>query len=342
MTKKVLVTGSAWFIGFHLTKALITGGFQVVGVDNLNDYYDPRLKKERLNVLERLVVKYDCIDSYRFVKLDISDAIAMKKLFHESNFDIVINLAAQAGVRYSLENPEAYINSNVTGFANILECCRHQNIDHLLFASSSSVYGLNKKKPFAVTDNTDYPISLYAATKKSNEILAHSYSHLFNIPCTGLRFFTVYGPFGRPDMAYYGFTESILNGKPIKVYNNGNQKRDFTYIDDIITGILSLLNLPPMPLVSSVTSSKAPFDIFNIGNNDPISLRRFIQAIEIAVDKKAVEIMLPAQPGDVAFTYADIDPLIEKCDFKPKTEIEDGIKFFVDWYLASKHSNSAT
>ena len=342
MQKRILVTGSAGFIGFHLTKALIIKGFQVVGVDNLNDYYEPLLKRDRLNVLERLVVEYDCVDNYRFVKLDISDTAAMEKLFHESSFDIVINLAAQAGVRYSLENPKAYIDSNVTGFANILECCRHQNIEHLLFASSSSVYGLNKKKPFAATDNTDYPISLYAATKKSNELLAHSYSHLFDIPCTGLRFFTVYGPFGRPDMAYYGFTESILNGIPIKVFNNGNQERDFTYIDDIITGILGLLNLPPMPRVSSITGSRAPFDIFNIGNNDPISLRRFIQAIESAVGKKAVEVMLPAQPGDVTSTYADIDPLIKKCGFKPTTEIEEGIKFFVDWYVDSKCSSGAT
>lgn len=336
MTKKILVTGSAGFIGFHLTKALIINGFQVVGVDNLNDYYDTELKKDRLKVLEQLVIEHDCINNYRFVVLDISDKVAMEKLFHDSSFDIVINLAAQAGVRYSLENPKAYIDSNVAGFVNILECCRHQNIEHLLFASSSSVYGLNEKKPFAVTDNTDYPISLYAATKKSNELLAHTYSHLFNIPCTGLRFFTVYGPFGRPDMAYYSFTKSILKGLPIKVFNNGNQERDFTYIDDIVIGIMSLLDMPPIPLVSSVTSSRAPFEIFNIGNNKPISLRRFIQAIESAVGKKAIEIMLPVQPGDVTSTYANIDPFIEKCGFKPNTAIEDGIKLFVDWYLASK------
>ena len=331
--KKILVTGSAGFIGFHLAKGLLESGFDVVGIDNLNDYYDPQLKLDRLENLNAFVSEKNLQDSYQFTKLDISDEYALKDLFNQHDFDIVVNLAAQAGVRYSLENPKAYIDSNVTGFANILECCRHHNIEHLLFASSSSVYGLNEKKPFAVTDNTDYPISLYAATKKSNELLAHSYSHLFDIPCTGLRFFTVYGPFGRPDMAYYGFTESILNGIPIKVFNNGNQERDFTYIDDIITGILGLLNLPPMPLVSCITSSRARFDIFNIGNNDPISLRRFIQAIESAVGKKAIEVMLPAQPGDVSSTYANIDPIFERCGYKPRVKIEEGVKRFVDWYV---------
>lgn len=339
MSKTILVTGSAGFIGFHLTKALLMEGYKVVGVDNLNNYYDPQLKKDRLDVLERLVLEHKCSDRYHFVKLDISDTKSLEDIFQKFSFEIVINLAAQAGVRYSLENPKAYVDSNLTGFVNILECSRHHKIKHLLFASSSSVYGLNKKRPFSVSDNTDYPISLYAASKKSNELLAHSYSHLFNIPCTGLRFFTVYGPFGRPDMAYYGFTESILNGTPIKVFNNGNQERDFTYIDDVITGICNLLELNPAPLNSSITSSEAPFNIFNIGNNKPISLRRFIEAIEAALDKKANEIMMPAQPGDVTHTYADIDPIIEKCGFKPSTKIEEGIKKFVEWYLESNYPN---
>ena len=308
MPKTILITGSAGFIGFHLTKALLLEGYKVVGVDNINDYYDPQLKKDRLDVLERLVEEHKCSDRYHFVKLDISDAKSLEDIFQKFSFEIVINLAAQAGVRYSLENPKAYVDSNLTGFVNILECSRHHKIKHLLFASSSSVYGLNKKRPFSVSDNTDYPISLYAASKKSNELLAHAYSHLFNIPCTGLRFFTVYGPFGRPDMAYYGFTESILNGTPIKVFNNGNQERDFTYIDDIVKGILGLTELPP-------------------------SLRRFIQAIESAVGKKAIEVLMPAQPGDVPTTFADIDPISKKCGFKPTIEIEEGIKKFVEWYI---------
>ena len=334
---KVLITGAAGFIGFHLAQSLLDRGDEVVGLDNLNDYYDPQLKLARLNVLER----HAHADSFTFFKDDISDLGSMMKLFEEQCFEIVVNLAAQAGVRYSLENPKAYLDSNLIGFVNILECCRHHKIDHLLFASSSSVYGLNQKRPFAVTDNTDYPVSLYAATKKSNEVIAHSYSHLFGTPCTGLRFFTVYGPYGRPDMAYFGFTESILRQEPINIFNNGKQERDFTYIDDVIEGVLGLLNSPPAPQTSSVTSSRAPFEIFNIGNSDPVSLRRFIQAIESALGKKAIEVLLPAQPGDVTSTYADVESINNKHGYEPTTNIEEGIKLFVDWYIQYTSSGDA-
>jgi len=333
MSKKILITGSAGFIGFHLAKELLSRGFKIVGVDNINDYYDPKLKNSRLSVIEDFVSEKSLKNNYAFIKLDISDSLALKEIFQKHRFDIVINLAAQAGVRYSLENPKAYVNSNLVGFTNILECCRENKVEHLLFASSSSVYGLNNKKPFSTFDNTDYPISLYAATKKSNEVLAHSYSYLYDIPCTGLRFFTVYGPYGRPDMAYFSFTKSILNGDTIEVFNNGNQERDFTYIDDIINGICSLLEIKPRPLSLSTTSSSAQFDIYNIGNNSPVSLRVFISSIEKALGKKAVEIMLPAQPGDVPVTFADIDPIIQRCDFRPITGIEEGMKKFIKWYI---------
>jgi UDP-glucuronate 4-epimerase len=335
MKRNILVTGSAGFIGFHLTKSLLEKGFSVVGVDNLNDYYDPQLKQNRLDYLNNFVKDRDISGHYDFLKLDISDDKALDTLFSKFHFNIVINLAAQAGVRYSIENPKAYINSNLVGFSNILECCRQGKVDHLMFASSSSVYGMNVKQPFSVCDNTDYPISLYAATKKSNELLAHSYSHLYGLPCTGLRFFTVYGAYGRPDMAYYSFTKAINEGAQIDVFNNGEMERDFTYIDDIVYGIMALLDKPPEKQDNEITNSRAPFKVFNIGNNDPISLRRFIHAIESALGKKAIERMLPMQPGDVPSTFADIDPLISTCDFRPSTTIEEGIEKFVSWYLLS-------
>jgi UDP-glucuronate 4-epimerase len=332
VNKKVLITGSAGFIGFHLTKALLASGLEVVGVDNINSYYDPQIKMSRLDHIDKFVVDHGIVNYYRFIKLDISNEKSLSALFQEYDFDFVINLAAQAGVRYSLENPRAYVDSNLVGFTNVLECCRHAKIEHLLFASSSSVYGMNSKQPFSVTDNTDYPISLYAATKKSNELLAYSYSHLFNIPCTGLRFFTVYGPYGRPDMAYYSFTKAISEGMPINVFNSGVMKRDFTYIDDVVEGILRLLDLKPASEANEITDAKAPYRVLNVGNNDPITLRRFISAIENAVGRKAIENLLPMQAGDVMITYADIDPLSELCDFQPNTSIEDGIDKFVDWY----------
>jgi len=333
--KKVLVTGSAGFIGFHLTKALLRLGFEIVGIDNVNSYYDPQLKIHRLDNIDKFVLNRSIQNKYRFIKLDISDGEALSNLFQEYNFDIVINLAAQAGVRYSLENPKAYVDSNLVGFSNILECCRHSKIKHLLFASSSSVYGMNNKQPFSVTDNTDYPISLYAATKKSNELLAHSYSHLFNIPCTGLRFFTVYGPYGRPDMAYYSFTRAIDTGKKIDVFNHGKMKRDFTYIDDIVEGIVRVISLIPISKANDTTNAKAPFRVLNIGNNNPVTLRRFITAIENSLGKKAIENLIPMQAGDVPITYADINPLSKLCGFQPSTSIEDGIDMFVDWYRNS-------
>jgi len=333
--KKVLVTGSAGFIGFHLTKALIGMGLDVIGIDNLNNYYDPQLKKNRLENINKFVDESGSCGSYHFVKLDISDNTELGRLFQEHNFEVVINLAAQAGVRYSLENPSAYVDSNLVGFANILECCRQAKVGHLLFASSSSVYGMNSKQPFSTNDNTDYPISLYAATKKSNELLAHSYSHLFDIPCTGLRFFTVYGPYGRPDMAYYSFTKAISEGSPINVFNSGIMQRDFTYIDDIVEGIIKLIDLIPVPQANKITNAKAPFRVLNIGNNNPVTLRRFIEAIENSVGKKAIENLLPMQAGDVPITFADIDPLSDLCGFQPNTCIEDGIEKFVDWYRSN-------
>ena len=329
------MTGSAGFIGFHLSKALLSSGFEVVGVDNLNNYYDPQLKIKRLENINKFVDDGGLGEYYSFVKLDISDSVALSGLFKDHNFNIVINLAAQAGVRYSLENPKAYVDSNLVGFTNILERCRHAEIDHLLFASSSSVYGMNSKQPFSTKDNTDYPISLYAATKKSNELLAYSYSHLFNIPSTGLRFFTVYGPYGRPDMAYYSFTKAISEGTPINVFNSGMMKRDFTYIDDIVEGILRLVDLKPITKGNETTNAKAPFRVLNIGNNNPVTLRRFIEAIEKSLGRKAIENLLPMQAGDVPITYADVEPLAALCGFHPDTSIEVGIGKFVDWYRNS-------
>lgn len=333
---KILVTGAAGFIGFHLIKALLDNSCNVVGIDNINDYYDVALKNERLKILSEHSNK----DSFKFIKLDLADRDSMKALFINHNFDIVINLGAQAGVRYSIENPNAYIDSNVVGFLNILEGCRHNQIKHLMYASSSSVYGMNIKQPFSTSDIVDYPISLYAATKKSNELMAHTYSHLYNIPTTGLRFFTVYGPYGRPDMAYFSFTKKILEGKRIDVFNNGEMQRDFTYIDDIVEGIVRIMDKIPTTKASLTSTATAPYKIYNIGNNQPVTLRRFITAIESACNKKAKENLLPMQPGDVPITYADVDELINDIDFKPDTSIEDGIYMFVRWYREYYQINS--
>ena len=325
---KVLVTGAAGFIGFHLTLALLSRDDQVVGVDNLNDYYDPALKQLRLGE----IAKHPKCSNFDFIKVDVSDRVLMAQLFFDHSFDLVVNLAAQAGVRYSLENPHAYVDANLVGFVNILEGCRHSKVKHLVYASSSSVYGMNLKQPFSTDDRVDYPISLYAATKKSNELMAHAYSHLYNIPTTGLRFFTVYGPYGRPDMAYYKFTKAILKGESIEVYNNGEMKRDFTYIDDITDAIMRVKDLIPGRHSDETVASDAPYRLLNIGNNNPVTLRRFIEAIEASVGKKANEKLLPMQPGDVPVTYADIDSLTELCGFYPTTSIENGIEKFVDWY----------
>ena len=330
--KNILVTGSAGFIGFHLTKALLNLGYKVVGIDNLNDYYDPALKKSRLKKLEDFVNKNDFEEKYNFVKLDIAESSALNAIFANNDIDIVVNLAAQAGVRYSIENPQAYISSNLVGFGNILESCRHFNIKHLIFASSSSVYGMNKKQPFSEIDVTDKQVSFYAATKKSNELMAHSYSHLYGIPITGLRFFTVYGPYGRPDMAYFLFTKAIKEGKEILVNNEGEMKRDFTYIDDIVDGILKLLLNIPENSSCKNSDAQAPFRILNIGNNNPVSLMRFIKAIETALGIKAKLSMQPMQAGDVPVTYADISSIDNLVGFKPTTSIEEGILKFVNWY----------
>ena len=321
----ILITGAAGFIGYSLAERLLTEGHLIYGIDNLNSYYDVSLKKDRLT---RLYLS----PNFTFQCLNIADRSEMAKLFQEHDFDCVVHLAAQAGVRYSLENPAAYIDSNLTGFANILEGCRHSQISHLVFASSSSVYGANKKVPFEVSDNVDHPVSLYAATKKSNELMAHSYSHLYQIPVTGLRFFTVYGPWGRPDMAYFKFVKAIQTNKPIDVYNYGKMKRDFTYIDDIVEGIVRVINHPPKVNLISQNGSSAAYKIYNIGNNTPIELMKFIQVIEDALGKKAVMNMLPIQPGDVPMTYANVDDLINDVGFKPSTTIENGVENFVRWY----------
>ena len=328
---KYLITGAAGFIGFHLSKRLLEHGNSVVGIDNLNDYYDVNLKKFRLNEL-----KGDL--NFTFHRLDLVDRKGIEKLFTENKFDYVVNLAAQAGVRYSLTNPRAYIDSNIVGFLNILEGCRHSDIKHLVFASSSSVYGANTKMPFSVHQNVDHPISLYAATKKSNELMAHSYSSLYKLPCTGLRFFTVYGPLGRPDMAPFLFTSAILENRPIDVFNKGKMKRDFTYIDDIVEGVVRItVNIPVLDTgwnsdKPDPATSYAPYRLYNIGNNNPIELMQFIEVLEDCLGKKAEKNLLPMQPGDVHETCADVDDLIN-IGFKPSTPIEKGIKRFVEWYL---------
>jgi len=330
-TKKVLITGAAGFIGFHLSQVLCSQGHSVVGIDNLNDYYDPNLKKDRLKILEDL-------DSFTFHKIDLLEKDKIDQLFEQEKFHYVVNLAAQAGVRYSLVNPYAYIDANVTGFLNILEACRHFPVEHLVYASSSSVYGANTKMPFSIHHNVDHPVSLYAATKKSNELMAHTYSNLYNIPTTGLRFFTVYGPYGRPDMALFLFTKAILDDEPIKVFNNGEMKRDFTYVDDIVEGIVKLLPHIAKPNVDwdgqkpDAASSFAPYAIYNIGNNNPVKLMDFIHTLEQALGKEAKKNMMPIQDGDVPATYADVDDLIKDVGFKPNTPLAEGIQNFVDWY----------
>jgi UDP-glucuronate 4-epimerase len=349
----ILVTGAAGFIAYHLIRALKEGGHSIVGIDNLNAYYDPKLKYNRLKALGFESAKVMALfegqqvrlttDKLIFEKLDLANRNGIEQLFLNYNFDMVVNLGAQAGVRYSIENPTAYVESNLVGFANILEGCRQSKVKHLVYASSSSVYGLNLKQPFSTEDKVDSPVSFYAATKKSNELMAHAYSHLYNIPTTGLRFFTVYGPMGRPDMAYFTFTKKILKGETINVYNNGEMKRDFTYIDDIVEGVIRVMNCPPVNAhlrtnkeldiqSNSIARLVVPYRIYNIGNNQPITLRRFIRAIEAATGKKANEVLCPMQPGDVTETYADIDELIRDTGFKPKTSIEEGIEMFVDWY----------
>ena len=326
-----LVTGAAGFIGYHLSNRLLENGCRVIGVDNINDYYDVRLKQSRLARLQRF-------KQFEFYKTDLSDKTQISKVFLKGKVEIVVNLAAQAGVRYSLVNPHAYVNSNLVGFVNILEACRHNKIKHLVFASSSSVYGANTKMPFSVHDNIDHPVSLYAATKKSNELMAHAYSHLYDLPCTGLRFFTVYGPWGRPDMALFLFTQAILEGRPIKVFNHGKMKRDFTFIDDIVEGIVRVTqNLPePNPRWSGDSpdpgTSYARYRIYNIGNNNPIELSNFIEEIESALGKKAVKEFMDLQPGDVPATYADVDDLMNDVDFKPATPLRTGIQKFIAWY----------
>jgi UDP-glucuronate 4-epimerase len=317
---RVLVTGAAGFIGYHLAQRLLADGSQVYGIDNLNDYYDVDLKKARL---DRLATQ----PQFTFEFLELSDRQAVAELFQTQPFDYVVHLAAQAGVRYSLQNPWIYVDSNLTGFINVLEGCRQHSVKHLVFASSSSVYGVNPKIPFATSDNVDHPISLYAATKKANELMAHTYSHLFQIPTTGLRFFTVYGEWGRPDMAYFKFVKAIAEDRPIDVYNFGDMQRDFTYIDDIVEGVVRVMHQPP---VSQATQAR--YKLYNIGNNQPVSLMRFIQVIEQAMGKEAQKNLLPIQPGDVPKTYADIDDLIRDTGFKPTTPIEVGIDRFVKWY----------
>ncbi|KAI9130474.1 NAD-dependent epimerase [Acaryochloris sp. CCMEE 5410] len=322
---QVLVTGAAGFIGYHLSQRLLQDGVQVMGIDNLNDYYAVDLKKSRLAELEPN-------HNFKFQCLDLSDRKGMETLFESNIFDGVIHLAAQAGVRYSLDNPHAYVDSNLVGFLHILEGCRQSKISHLVYASSSSVYGANKKVPFSVADNVDHPVSLYAATKKSNELMAHSYSHLYQIPITGLRFFTVYGPWGRPDMAYFKFVDAIANNKSIDVYNHGKMQRDFTYIDDVVEGIVRVLHQPPNP-----DTTTPPYKLYNIGNNQPVTLMRFIEVIETAMGKTADKNFLPMQPGDVPATYADVDALMNDVGFQPKTPIEDGIQKFVTWYRDYYH-----
>jgi len=329
---KILITGSAGFIGFHLSKQLIDLNHNVVGLDNINDYYDINLKQERLKQLgikksdsnKKLnLCSSEKFKNFKFIRMDLENKIELKKLFANQKFDVVCNLAAQAGVRYSIENPEAYIQSNIVGFLNILECSRHNNIKHLVYASSSSVYGSNKKFPFSVSDNVDNPISLYAATKKSNELMAHTYSHLYNLPTTGLRFFTVYGPWGRPDMALFLFTKGILNEEPINIYNHGNMLRDFTYIDDIVEGLVRIIT----------NKNAVSYKIYNIGNNNTVKLLDFINEIERILNKKAIKKFMPIQPGDVKKTLADVNDLISDYKYKPSVKYQDGIKKFIEWYL---------
>ncbi|MFW6171337.1 MAG: NAD-dependent epimerase [Planctomycetota bacterium] len=327
----ILVTGAAGFIGFHLSTKLLARGDTVVGLDNLNDYYDVRLKRDRLAQLT-------AHDRFEFEPMELADRSGIERLFQKHPFDKVVNLAAQAGVRYSLQNPHAYIDSNVVGFMNVLEGCRHAGVQHLVYASSSSVYGANTKMPFSIHHNVDHPVSLYAATKKANELMAHTYSHLYRLPTTGLRFFTVYGPWGRPDMALFLFTKAILTGQPINVFNYGKMRRDFTYIDDIVEGVARVTDRVPRPDESwsgespDPGTSRAPYKIYNIGNNAPVELEHFIAVLEEALGVPAEKNLMPMQPGDVPATYADVDDLIQDVGFQPATPIEEGIQRFVAWY----------
>ena len=330
---KILVTGAAGFIGYHLCRRLLLQGEEVIGLDNINEYYDPRLKEARLAQLRPF-------PGFRFQKLDLADSSGIARLFEAENPPRVVNLAAQAGVRYSLENPQVYINSNIVGFANVLEACRRHSVEHLVFASSSSVYGANTQMPFSVHHNVDHPLSLYAATKKSNELMAHTYSHLFGLPTTGLRFFTVYGPWGRPDMALFLFTRKILENLPIDVYNCGRMKRDFTYVEDVVEAIVRVLARPPKPDPNWASEtpdpggSSAPYRLYNVGNNQPVELIRFVETLERSIGKPAIKNMLPMQPGDVPVTFADIEDLARDTGFRPTTSIEEGIANFVAWYRA--------
>jgi UDP-glucuronate 4-epimerase len=328
---KLIITGSAGFIGFSLCIKLLKSSYDVIGIDNHNNYYDPKLKETRFNKL----IKYS---NYQHYRIDLSDQESLEKVFKEHKPEIVINLAAQAGVRYSISNPLAYINSNVVGFANILENCRHYNVNHLIYASTSSVYGANTKLPFSEHDSANHPLSIYAVTKKSNELMSHSYSHLYDLPTTGLRFFTVYGPWGRPDMALFKFTKAILEGKPIEVFNNGQHTRDFTYVDDIVNGIIKILEKPAKPDLQwnsnqpDPATSKAPWRIYNIGNNKPIELMKYINILEKALGKKAIINFLPLQPGDISNTYANISALKENFNYIPSTTVTEGVNNFVLWY----------
>ncbi|MHC4552527.1 MAG: NAD-dependent epimerase [Planctomycetota bacterium] len=345
---KILVTGTAGFVGYHLALRLLERGDEVVGLDNINDYYDRAVKYGRLanTGIDKDVIEYNKLipsgtyDNYQFIQMNLEDKDNIDKLFAGQKFDKVCNLAAQAGVRYSLVNPQAYINANIVGFVNILEACRHNEVQHLAYASSSSVYGLNESMPFSTSDNVDHPVSLYAASKKSNELMAHTYSHLFGVPTTGLRFFTVYGPWGRPDMALFLFTKAILEDRPIDVFNYGEMKRDFTYIDDIVEGVVRVIDHPPAGNAGwtgaspDPSCSKAPYKVYNIGNSSPVKLMDFIEAIETALGKQAEKNMMPIQPGDVPATWADVSDLIRDLDYQPKTPIQEGVRRFVEWYKA--------
>jgi UDP-glucuronate 4-epimerase len=329
---KLLLTGAAGFIGFHAAQILLARGDEVIGLDNLNDYYDVTLKQARLAILQKF-------PNFRFVKLDVADRPNMASLFVQEKFQRVIHLAAQAGVRYSIQNPLAYIDSNVVGFANILEGCRHNKVEHLVYASTSSVYGANTKMPFSVHQNVDHPLSFYAATKKANELMAHTYAHLYQLPVTGLRFFTVYGPWGRPDMALFLFTKNILAGKPIDVFNYGNHRRDFTFVDDIAQGVVRAMDRPAQPNAEwnsdepDPGTSKAPYRLYNIGNNQPVELLRYIECIENSLGKKAQKNLLPLQAGDVPDTFADVEDLVREVGYKPATPVEEGVRRFVEWYV---------
>ncbi|MBC8379048.1 MAG: NAD-dependent epimerase [Planctomycetes bacterium] len=343
---KILVTGTAGFIGYHLAQRLIARGDEVIGLDSVNDYYDTGIKYARLTEtgISKEAVEYNKMvasnkfDNYRFIQLNLEDKANMDALFAEQGFDKVCNLAAQAGVRYSLINPQAYINANIVGFTNILEACRHHNIQHLAYASSSSVYGLNESMPFSTRNNVDHPVSLYAASKKSNELMAHTYSHLFGLPTTGLRFFTVYGPWGRPDMALFLFTKAIVEGKPIDVFNYGEMKRDFTYVDDIAEGVVRVIDHAPQGNPDwtgqspDPSCSQAPYKVYNIGNSSPVKLMDFIKAIEDALGKQAEKNMLPIQPGDVPATWADVSDLVDDLGYQPNTPIQEGVNRFIAWY----------